>query len=401
VTAAIAFAVALLALFACTPRPPPPPPRLTLAPAQFTDLEGWRDDAMAQAIPAFLKSCGAVLKHAPAAPVGPKGVAGTAGDWRAPCAAAAALDHPSDAEARRFFETRFAPFRVSNNREATGLFTGYFEPELKGARTQGGAFTTPLLRRPRDLVSVELGLFRADWRGDRIAGRVVDGRLVPYATRAEIERGALQRDGLAFLWVDDPVDAFILSIQGSGRVRLPDGSFVAVGYDGQNGRAYVPIGRLLVARGEIRKDEVTLAAIRAWLEANPAKAQALMDENPSYVFFRELKGAGPIGAEGVALTAGRSLAIDPRFLPLGAPIWLDAAQDGMALRRLLVAQDTGGAIRGPVRGDVFFGFGAAAESEAGKMRATGTYYLLLPRGVAQPNPAAMDQAGIELSAPPL
>jgi membrane-bound lytic murein transglycosylase A len=187
---------------------------------------------------------------------------------------------------------------------------------------------------------------------------------------------------LALLWVEDPVDAFVLSIQGSGRIRLADGTLIQLGYDGQNGRPYVPIGRLLVERGAMAKEDVSLAAIRAWLAAHPGAAQSLMDENPSYVFFRESQDSGPLGAEGAVLTAGRSLAIDPVFLPLGAPMWLDVAQDGVALRRLVVAQDTGGAIRGPVRGDLFCGFGAAAEAEAGRMRAEGAYYLLLPRQIA-------------------
>jgi membrane-bound lytic murein transglycosylase A len=330
----------------------------------------------------LLKSCEIFAKLDAAAPIGPNGLAGTAADWRAPCDEAAALAQPSAAAARQFFETRFRPWLLADNDTPSGLFTGYFEPELKGARRKGGGFTTPLMRRPPDLVAVDLGQFRPDWRGERIAGRVVDGRLRPYPTRAEIERGALDRLDLGFLWVDDPVDAFVLEIQGSGRVRLGDGTLVNVGFDGQNGRPYVPIGRLLVERGELAREDVSLASIRAWLAAHPAQAQGLMDENPSYVFFREIKGEAPIGAQGVPLTAGRSLAVDPSFLPLGVPLWLDVAQDGVALRRLVVAQDTGGAIRGPVRGDLFWGFGQAAEAQAGRMRARGAYYMLLPLGVA-------------------
>ena len=393
---AAALALALIALAACAPRPPPPP-RITLAAARFAELPGWGEDDLAAALPAFLRSCAIFAKLDQAAPIGPNGIAGTAADWRAPCDAAASLGPPSAEAARQFFETRFAPWLVADNDAPRGLFTGYFEPELRGARGRGGAFTTPLLRRPPDLVAVDLGLFRPDWRGERIAGRVVDGRLRPYATRAEIERGALDRLDLAFLWVDDPVDAFVLAIQGSGRVRLGDGTLVNVGFDGQNGRAYVPIGRLLVERGEMTRDEVSLASIRAWLAAHPAQAQGLMDENPSYVFFREIKGDAPIGAQGVALTPGRSIAIDPAFLPLGVPLWLDVAQDGVGLRRLVVAQDTGGAIRGPVRGDLFFGFGAAAEAQAGRMRARGAYYMLLPRGVAPARPTVAAAARERIS----
>jgi len=383
--AAVILVLALLALGSCAPRQPAAP-RLTLEPARFSDLTGWDRDHTAEAVPALIRSCAVLEKRAPDAPLGPDAVAGTAGDWRAPCAAARTLGAVSDQDARHFFATYFAPWQVANNGDAGGLFTGYFEPELKGSREPGGTFTTPLLRRPPDLVSVDLGLFRPDWRGERTAGRLVNGALRPYATRAEIEAGALDPQHLAFLWVNDPIAAFILEIQGSGRVMLPDGSVVRVGFDGQNGWPYVAIGRLLVERGALSLDDVSLATIEAWLRSHPSDARALMDENRSYVFFRELQGDGPVGAGGVVLTAGRSLAVDLRFMPMDVPVWLDATQrNGTALQRLMMAQDTGGAIRGPVRGDVFFGFGEAAEVGAGNMRATGGYYLLLPRDV---HPAA-------------
>jgi membrane-bound lytic murein transglycosylase A len=229
---------------------------------------------------------------------------------------------------------------------------------------------------------VELGRFRPAWRGERIAGRVVDGSLAPYASRAEIERGALDPMHLEILWVDDPVAAFFLQVQGSGRAALPDGSTVRLGYDGQNGQTYVAIGRLLVARGALPLDAVSLQSISAWIKAHPEEGAKLMDENPSYVFFKELDGDGPLGAEGVVLTPGRSLAVDRNFVPLGAPLFVDASDNGTALKRLMIAQDTGGAISGPVRGDVFWGFGDEAEARAGPMRAGGRYYLLLPRSVA-------------------
>ena len=363
----------MLALYACAP-PSPPPDHLTLAPTGFDALPGWQEDDSGAALPAFARSCAALAKLPPGTALG---VAGRAGDWRAPCAALP--QSADDASARRYFETWFQPWQAGNNGATGGLFTGYYEPELRGARRQGPGFATPLLKRPPDLVMVDLGLFRPDWRGDYIAGRVADGRLVPYATRAEIERGALDRFHLPFLWVADPVDAFFLEIQGSGRVLLPDGNAVRVAYDGQNGRTYVPIGRLLVERGALTRDAVSMQSIRAWIAAHPVEGKALMDDNPSYVFFRELDGPGPIGSEGVVLTAGRSLAVDRRFVPLGVPVFLDA---GDGLRRLMVAQDTGGAIRGPVRGDVFWGDGAAAAARAGTMKAQGGYYLLLPKGLS-------------------
>jgi membrane-bound lytic murein transglycosylase A len=374
-----ALALAML-LAGCAPAPTPPKPaRLVLQPARFDGLSGWREDHVAAAIPAFLKSCARRLTQPATAKVGPDGIAGTVADWRSPCTAAAALPAGDDQAARHFFEAWFDPWLATNNGAADGLFTGYYEPLLDGARVKGGVNQTPLLRRPPDLVMVQLGLFRPEWRGERIAGRVVAGNLMPYPSRAEIERGALDEDRLALYWVADPVDAFFLEVQGSGKVRLPDGTMVSLGYDGQNGRPYVSIGKLLIERGELTKAQVSLDAIKQWIRAHPEQGKALLDDNPSYVFFREIQGATPLGAEGAVLTAGRSLAVDRAFLPLGAPLWLDVRNDDEALRRLVIAQDTGGAIRGPVRGDLYWGFGREAERGAGGMKARGRYFLLLPR----------------------
>jgi membrane-bound lytic murein transglycosylase A len=374
--------VLIAALAACAPtKPPTPPDRLVLGPASFGDLAGWTSDGVGEALAALKKSCTRRLGFADAAPVGPQGMAGTVADWRPPCAAAAAVDERDDAAARGFFEAWFRPYRCANNETTEGLFTGYYEPELKGARVRGAGFETPLMKRPPDLVAVELGDFRADWRGERIAGRVVDGRLKPYETRAQIEAGVLDRLNLGFLWVGDPVAAFFLQVQGSGRIDLPDGRQVRVGFDGQNGWPYVTIGRVMIERGLIDRESATMPGIRAWLAAHPAEAKDILDANPSYVFFREIAGDGPVGSEGVVLTPGRSLAVDPKFLPLGAPFWLDASADDGQIRRLLIAQDTGGAIRGPVRGDVFWGHGADAERRAGTQRARGGYFLLLPKTV--------------------
>ncbi len=235
---------------------------------------------------------------------------------------------------------------------------------------------------------MDLGDFRENLRGERIAGRVVDGRLKPMEDRAAISSGALRGRNLELVWVDDPVDAFFLHIQGSGRVVMDDGSVKRVGFDGQNGHPYVAVGRELIARGAMAREQVSMQSIRAWLKANPGEAQALMNANPSYVFFRPLGGEGPEGAQGVVLTPGRSLAVDRNFVPYGVPVWLDAEDPldpAARVSRLMVAQDTGGAIRGPVRGDVFWGHGADAEERAGRMRSRGTYWLLLPRTVAPTN----------------
>jgi membrane-bound lytic murein transglycosylase A len=376
--------LALLFTVSCGPKKPAPD-HLTLVPWAFDRLTGWDSDDLGAALAAFRKSCGALAKLPDTSAIGSQELAMTAADWRGACEAAEPLDAGDKVAVRRFFEEAFAPFRLANNDEPEGLFTGYYEAELHGSRRREGTYTTPLLKRPTDLVMVELGLFRPAWRGERIAGKVEGGQLKPYASRAEIEHGALDRRGLELFWVDNPVDAFFLHIQGSGRIVLEDGTVAQVGYDGQNGRPYVPVGKLLVERGALPREDVTMQSIRVWLHDHGDEAAALMNENPSYVFFREMKGEGPVGAEGVVLTPGRSLAVDRAFLPLGVPLWLDLADpqapDGR-LRRLVVAQDTGGAIRGPVRGDLFWGYGADAAARAGMMKDRGAYYLLLPRNVA-------------------
>jgi len=379
----------LLLLLAGCAAPKPPPDHLVLLPAGFGDMPGWSADHQSEALPALVKSCGTRLKFADAEKVGPNGIAGTVADWRQPCAAAAAVPANDDAAARAFFETWFQPYRCANNAALEGLFTGYYEAELTGSRSRVGAFQTPLLKRPPDLVMVELGDFRPNLKGERIAGRVTSGRLKPYDTREQIEAGSLDKLDLPLLWVDDPIAAFFLEIQGSGRITLPDGTMQRVGYDGQNGWPYVAIGKVMVERGLIERESASMQGIRAWLLAHPDQAKSIMDANQSYVFFRELKGDGPLGSEGVVLTPGRSLAIDRGFLPLGAPVWLDVSDDTLGkIRRLLVAQDSGGAIRGPVRGDVFWGHGPEAERNAGNQRARGAEYLLLPKTVTVAPPTS-------------
>jgi membrane-bound lytic murein transglycosylase A len=386
------LALTLVLPAACSPKPPPPPPpeHLDLAPVDFSALPGWTEDDQAAALPALQRSCGRLLAQADDRPVGPDAVAGTVADWRAPCEDVRRADALDAAATRALIARWFEPFRASGRAGPEGLFTGYYEPELRGAPVRDATYRVPLFKRPDDLVMVELGDFRADWRGERIAGRVVAGQLKPYPDRPAIERGVLADRGLELVWVDDAIDAFFLQIQGSGRIALPDGRTLRIGYAAQNGHPYVAIGRALVARGALAREAVTMRAIRDWLVAHPDEAAAVMDLNPSYVFFKEIAGDGPVGAQGLVLSAGRSLAVDPKFMPLGVPLWLDIAEpleNGVTpagrLRRLVVAQDTGGAIRGPVRGDLFCGTGAAAGERAGAMQQRGGYYLLLPKSVAE------------------
>lgn len=382
----------LLGLVSCAP-PPPSAPKLELQPVAFGRLSGWEADDPSAAMLAFRRSCGVLRTRAPTDPMGPEPAFGRVGDWLAACAAADAFPASASADgARDFFESWFQPFQVSDSGNRTGLFTGYYEPVLHGSRHESGPYQVPLHASPPELRRLDLGRFNPELAGFAIWGRVADGAFVPYYSRAEIDQGALAGRNLELLWVDDPIAKFFLQIQGSGQVRLDDGSVVRVGYAAQNGRPYRAIGRDLIETGALPREQVTLQTIRDWLRAHPADATTIMERNPSYIFFAEhpeLSAAdGPLGTEGVPLTAGRSLAVDRRFLPLGAPIWLDARaprpdrpDETAPLRRLMIAQDTGGAIRGVVRGDVFWGAGDAAEAIAGRMQAQGGLALLLPKAL--------------------
>ncbi|HRC26909.1 MAG TPA: murein transglycosylase A [Alphaproteobacteria bacterium] len=359
---------------------------LTLAPASFSELPGWVADDHAAALEALRRSCGRILKKRDAsAPVGPVG--GRIEDWQPLCRAAAG----PVPDARPFFERWFTPYAASANGVREGLFTGYYESTLRGSRVRTPVYRYPLHRRPGDLVTVDLGEFRPALKGQRIAGRVVQGALKPYETRAQIVSGNWphRADSDALVWLDDPVDAFFVQIQGSGRVALADGGTMQIGYAGQNGHPYYAVGRDLVQRGILGKEEVSMDSIRKWVLDNPDQAADFLNKNPSYVFFREMpETAGPEGAEGVTLTPGRSLAVDRTKIPYGAPVWLDADPPKAGerpIRRLMVAQDTGGAIRGAVRGDVFWGRGERAQALAGPMKSRGRMWILLPNGAKGKN----------------
>jgi membrane-bound lytic murein transglycosylase A len=376
----------LLAVAGCVaPQPPTPsgPGEMSLQKVGFDALPDWTADDHREALAAFRSGCAHMSENlgggGDAARLG-----GTAADWQPACAASAEVG-PGEPAARGFFETWFQPYAIAQGGSTDGLFTGYYEPEVQGSRVEGGPYRYGLLAAPGDLITVDLGAFSDDLKGKHIAGRIEGRNFVPYYTRAEIEAGALARQRLEFLWLNDEIDAFFLQIQGSGRVRLPDGRVLRVTYAGQNGRPYVPIGRVLMDRGEIPRDQVSLQSIRAWLEAHPGEADSMMNQNPSFVFFRELTGAradqGPPGALGAPLAPGRSLAVDRAFLPLGAPVFVDTTDplDNTPWRHLGVAQDLGGAIKGAVRADIFYGWGKDAEARAGKMRGRGRAFVLLPK----------------------
>lgn len=377
----------LLTLTACAGIKPSDETPLRLEPASFSSLRGWDGDSQDAALEALRLSCTKILKVSDdSRAFGPNGQWGDYADWKAPCRNLPPAP-VSPAQARAFFERNFTPWQATAGGTEKGLFTGYFEASLTGSRTPHGPYRTPLYKRPADLVTVDLGEFRDTLKGQRIAGRVVSGALKPYEDREKIVAGKwpnADADNI-LVWVDDPVDAFFVEIQGSGRVALAEGGEMRIGYAAQNGYPYYAVGRELVKRGLKDKSEVSMASIRAWMEENPDMAQDLMNLNRSYVFFREMPPAsGPEGAQGVPLTPGRSLAVDRAKIPYGVPVWIDTsapAPGAPPLHRLTVAQDTGGAIRGAVRGDMFWGHGERAESLAGPMKAEGRAWMLLPKGV--------------------
>lgn len=371
----------VLFLSACSVTDPEKEP-LVLKKSGFENLPGWEQDDHGEIFEAFSRSCDRILKNHPEKPFGPNGVGGIYGDWQPACKA---LSYTDPVQAKSYFEHYFTPYQAHAGRLKDGLFTGYYEAALSGSRIRHGPYQYPLYKRPDDLVMVDLGLFRDELKGQRIAGRVDGAYLKPFEDRGEIEGGALKNNSdLAVVWVDNPVDSFFLHIQGSGRVNLDDGTYMRLGYDGQNGHPYYAIGRELIKRGHMNKDDVSMQSIRSWLETHQADARDIMNTNKSYVFFRELGEEGPLGGEGVPLAPGRSLAVDRTKIPYGTPVWVSLeppVDNSKPVRRLMVAQDTGGAIRGAVRGDVFWGHGPKAEYLAGHMKSGGRYWLLLPKAM--------------------
>jgi membrane-bound lytic murein transglycosylase A len=325
--------------------------------------------------------------------------------WRAVCTDSAAVD-PLDVQAvRSFFLQRFDAWQLlAETREDTasrseprvlgvidrGRITGYYEPLLSGSRNRDARFAVPLHRTPDDLLTIDLASVYPELAGKRVRGRLVDDgakgkRVVPYFARGELTAERLA--GRELVWVDDAIEAFFLQIQGSGRVQLPDGSMIRVGYADTNGHPYRSIGRVLIDRGELSFEQASMQGIQAWARANPRRLDELLNQNPSYVFFRELPvgdpNAGPVGALNVPLTPGYSVAVDPQFVPLGAPVFIATVHPstGAPLQRLVLAQDTGGAIRGPIRFDFFWGFGKAAGEHAGRQRHDVQGWVLVPKGL--------------------
>ncbi len=368
-------AFCLLAAAGCTAPTPPPAVQqqagLRLTRVTFPSLPGW--NAPQAALDSFARSCAVLAAKPDTLAMGGAGYAGTVADWRGVCANARG-------DARVFFEQNFTPYAVQGD---TALFTGYYEPQIDGSRVRQGVFQTPVLGLPPDLVRADLGQFLPRLKGEHISGRVSGHALVPYADRAAIDAGGIAAPVL--FYTDDAVALFFLQIQGSGRVVFTDGGSARIAYAGENGQPYTAIGRTLIQQNQLARENVSLQTIRAWLLAHPDRARAVMETDKSYIFFRETPlgdtALGSPGASGASLTPLASLAVDPRLHALGAPFYV-AAEGPDPVHGLMVAQDIGGAIRGPVRGDIFFGFGPEAEARAGAMKAGGALYLLLPNMLA-------------------
>ena len=380
-SAALRIALLLPLLAACTVTPTPPilkpapvvvappaPPVAPFAVSKWEMLPDWQKTDLLPSWRAFLQGCHA-LKKKP--------------EWQQVCARADELNLPDNAALHLFFEEAFTPYQVYNpDGSASGLITGYYEPRLAGSRGRTARFKYPLYAAPEDLLTIDLGELYPQFKELRLRGRVDGRRIVPYYSRAEIDQG---KGALHVLyWVENPVDLFFLQIQGSGRIELSDGRLIKVGYADQNGHPYVSIGKKLIEMGELKPEQASMQGIRQWAEKNPAKLPALLEQNPSYVFFRELPDTlpAPLGALGVPLTDQYSIAIDPRTIPLGAPVFLATTYPNTAepLNRLMLAQDTGGAIRGAVRADFFWGFGDQAGARAGRMKQSGQMWVLFPKG---------------------
>lgn len=350
-----------------------------LKPATWEEMDGFNQnvDNVSLAWPAWMQSCSTLINKIA---------------WQKACSAAMQLNSqsaskPSADAVQAYFKQYFNAYKTTNvDGTDNGLITGYYEPVLKGSRTKSAKYPNPLYQAPNDLITVELDSLFPELKYKRVRGRLVGNKLVPYYNRAEIESEALPLKGREFVYIDDIIDVFYLQVQGSGLVQFENGEQMHVGYADQNGLTYNSIGRLLIERGEISMANASMNGIKNWARNNPSKLRELLNSNPSYVFFRELPAGlpGPLGALGVPILGARAVAIDPKYVPLGAPVFLSTTEPNSAkpLKRLMMAQDTGGAIKGGVRADFFWGAGHEAGKLAGAMKQTGKIWVLLPKEFA-------------------
>jgi len=364
--------------------PKEPAPKVRYQPMAFSELRGWDDDRLAEALPALTRTCAALSETAEPQRLGDLSI--TAADRKKACEEVLTAGANTKA-LRAAIEAAFQPVAVIATEKSDGLFTGYYEATLNGSLTREGPYQYPLYGVPKNLISVALKDFlppAALESGDvprTVVGRIEGQKLTPFFTRADIDLNeAIANDSDVVAWIDDPVDVHVLHIQGSGQVSLPGGAVMRVGFAGHNGHAFRGLGRILIDEGVLPQGGASMIAVRDWLKQNPKRAQELMAQNARYIFFRRITGDGPIGAAGTALTPGRSLAVDPRYVPLGSFVWLETVDpDRLPIRRLVMAQDTGAAILGVVRGDYFWGAGEPAFAKAARMRSPGRYVVLVPK----------------------
>lgn len=360
------------------------PETITLKPASFQNLPGWDKADIKKSLAAFQISCKTFLRMDPERGVGSQQIRMKAKDWQETCRAAMAVEPLTDASARQFFQKWFKPVEFYNNKPINGLFTGYYLPWLHGSSTQSKEFNVPVYGLPNNMVTINLEEFGTDFPNRRLVGQIKHNKIVPFHKRKAINNGALKDKAPVLVWLRSHIDLLFLEIQGSGTVELANGDLINLGYAGENGAPYTPVGRILVNKGVMSKETASMQGIRAYLEAHPEEILPIINQNHSFVFFRVLDRSAALGAQGVTLTPGYSLAVDRKWIPLGTPLWLDTTRPSSktaspkTLQRLMIAQDTGGAIRGVVRGDVFWGAGDNATYIAGNMKNAGHYWLLLP-----------------------
>ena len=361
------------------------PVETTFKQVAFDQLPGWKSAQLQKSLTTFQTSCRAFIKQDPERIVGTDQIALQVKDWQPACQAALNINPVDEQSARAFFEQWFVPIEFKNKKPVKGLFTGYYLPLLKGSYTQSAQYNIPIYEVPNDLVTVDLSLFNTRFKNTKISGRLEGNKLVPYYTREQISKGKIKDHVRVLLWVSDPIDRLFMEIQGSGIVQLEDGKLVYVGFDGQNGRPYTSVASVLINKGVMTKENASMQGVKKYLNEHPEERDQIIYQNQSFVFFRKLNTDAAFGSQGVALTPGYSLAIDKEWIPMGVPLWLSTTvpnsknpQINRPLNRLMIAQDTGGAIRGKVRGDVYWGGGPKASIIAGHMKNEGHYWLLIP-----------------------
>lgn len=366
----------------------PAPKPIIVQTASFEDLPGWQSANLAKSLSTFQRSCQSFLKQDPRQKVGSDFFPLTAGEWQPICLAAKTIQSPSKSELKHFFQTWFQPVSFYQNTPLSGLFTGYYMPVIEGSLKKTSFYQVPLYGLPSNLITANLEQFDPNLKGKKITGFIQGQRFLPYPTREKINQGALEGKAKILAWIHSPVDRVFLEIQGSGLIRLEDGEILSLGYAGENGAPYTALASVLIKKGILTKDTASMQAIKLYLESHPEEMDTVLHQNKSFVFFRVLHQQFALGAQGLPLTPGYSLAVDKKWIPLGAPLWLNTSrpqkntEQSKPFQRLMIAQDTGGAIRGMVRGDVYWGATEKAAYIAGHMRNRGQYWVLLPKTLA-------------------